>query len=231
MGRQRTVRPASARDSFATFLQTRRMKPEPSQLEAAGRQPCRSDQSRGRGVPIISDERWRVRRDSLVGLGIGILAGLVATEVTDRAQHVLWKATPASEKVREPSLEESSAGSAAVRLCQALGVEPNDRELGILKNLVHYGLGAGWGSLYGLMRRYSGMSPLGAGIATGSSLSLIIDEALNPALGITPPSSAYPASSHLRGYLTHLIYGLTIAVTAEALHRATMSLIPRAGRS
>jgi hypothetical protein len=172
-----------------------------------------------------------VNRNTLVDLGIGMLAGLLATKITDRAQHLLWKATPASEKAREPSTEGSSAQSAAALLCRAVGAEPNERELGVLKNIVHYGLGAGWGSLYSFMRRYSGMSPLGAGIATGSSLSLIIDEALNPALGITPPSSAYPVSSHLRGYLTHLVYGLAIAVTAEALHRATMSLTPQTGRN
>ena len=170
-----------------------------------------------------------MRTNLLTNLGIGILAGLVATKVTDRAQRALWKTTPASEKDEEPDVEGSSARSAASLLCRQFGIEPTERELRVLKNVVHYGLGAGWGSLYGLMRRYSGMTPVGAGFATGASLSLIIDEALNPALRITPPSSAYPVSSHVRGFVTHLVYGFSIALAAEGFHRAgrRMNLLQR----
>lgn len=165
-----------------------------------------------------------MRTNLLMNLGIGMLAGLFATKVTDRAQRALWKATPASEKDEEPNVESSSAQSAASLLCRHFGIEPTERELRILKNAVHYGLGAGWGSLYGLMRRYSGMTPIGAGFATGASLSLIIDEALNPALGITPPSRAYPVSSHVRGFMTHLVYGFSIALAAEAFHRTARQM-------
>lgn len=75
------------------------------------------------------------------------------------------------------------------------------------KSVVHYGLGATWGTLYQALRRSSGMRPVGAGLATGALLSLLVDEALSPGLGITPPSKAYPKSAHVRGFLTHLVYG------------------------
>ncbi len=77
----------------------------------------------------------------------------------------------------------------------------------------------GWGVSYALLRRQSRIRPLSAGIASGMSLSLLVDETASPLLGITPPNRAYPASAHLRGFIVHLVYGLTIAFTAEGLNR------------
>lgn len=152
--------------------------------------------------------------------GIALAAGYVATKVTDGAQGALWNATPATEKAREPAVAEtSSARSAAHLLCDWCGLEPTERRVARLKRALHYGLGLGWGTVYGLSRRRAGANPLAAGVLTGTSLSLIVDEALNPLLGITPPARAYPASSHLRGLLTHLIYGLAVAACAEPLYR------------
>jgi uncharacterized membrane protein YagU involved in acid resistance len=63
------------------------------------------------------------------------------------------------------------------------------------------------------------MQPLGAGILTGATLSLIVDEGLTPALGFSPPNRDYPALTHVRGFLNHLAYGAAVAVAAEALYR------------
>jgi uncharacterized membrane protein YagU involved in acid resistance len=161
-------------------------------------------------------------RDTAVDLAVGVAAGLVATRVTDRAQRALYRLTPPSEKAREPDFPQgSSAMVAAQKTVELLDVEPDEDGLKALKSAIHYGLGLGWGALYGLLRRYSQMTPIGAGTVTGASLSLIIDEALSPALGITAPSRCYPVSSHARGLLTHLIYGLVLAAVAEGLYRLT----------
>ena len=45
------------------------------------------------------------------------------------------------------------------------------------------------------------------------------NEALCPALGLSAPNRCYPASSHVRGFVTHLVYGLALAASAEALYR------------
>lgn len=47
-------------------------------------------------------------------------------------------------------------------------------------------------SYYCLMRRAAGMDSLGAGIATGTSMSIILDEFITPALGFSAPNRAYP---------------------------------------
>jgi hypothetical protein len=155
-----------------------------------------------------------------VDWAVALAAGYVATKITDQAQRALWQATPECEKAREPDVPDgSSARSAARLLCEWCSIEPTHERLSRLKTVVHYGLGLGWGSIYGFLRRRDSMRPLAAGVLTGTSLSLVIDEALNPLLGITPPAHRYPASSHARGFLTHLIYGLAVAAAAEGLHR------------
>lgn len=152
--------------------------------------------------------------------GIALIAGYLATRVTDRAQRALWRVTPDCEKAREPATRDQSSAQAAARLlCHWGHIEPTDARLRRLKKVVHYGLGLGWGGVYGWLRRNRRVDPLSAGVITGLSLSLVVDETLNPVLGITPPPQAYPTSSHLRGLATHLVYGLTVAVAAEGLHR------------
>ena len=68
------------------------------------------------------------------------------------------------------------------------------------------------------MRRSAGMETLGAGVATGLSMSIILDEVVTPAFGFSAPNKEYPTVTHLRGLLGHLVYGLTLAGTAEALY-------------
>lgn len=164
-------------------------------------------------------------RQMAVDLGAALAAGYVATRVSDRAQSLLYRMTPVSEKLREPDYPDCSTAEQAARMAaDSVGIARTRRRIGVLKSCIHYGLGMGWSAIYPPLRR-RGIGPLAAGVATGASLSLLVDEALCPALGITAPNSAYPPTSHARGVATHLVYGLAVAVAAETLHR----LIARAG--
>jgi uncharacterized membrane protein YagU involved in acid resistance len=78
-----------------------------------------------------------------------------------------------------------------------------------------------WGPLYCLLRRHGGMRPLGAGLVAGTALSLVVDEGLTPALGLSAPNRAYPAATHVRGFLAHLVWGAAAALAAEAAYRVT----------
>lgn len=160
------------------------------------------------------------RKSIYIDIAIGLAAGLIATKVSDQAQRALWKATPESEKAREPDMEVSSAHAAARLLCEWLGIKPDEREIRLLKTLIHFGLGATWATTYVVFRRYGKLSPSAAASATGASLAVFIDEGINTALGITPPATAYPASAHVRGLATHLVYGAAVAAADEALQRA-----------
>ena len=84
---------------------------------------------------------------------------------------------------------------------------------------MHHGLGMAWGPVYCLLRRRFGMRPLAAGLAAGAALSLVVDEGLTPALGLSAPNRAYPPATHLRGLVAHLVWGAAAALAAEAIHR------------
>lgn len=56
------------------------------------------------------------------------------------------------------------------------------------------------------------MNPLGAGVLTGLGLWLFVDEGANALFGLTPPPTAYPRETHVRGLVGHLAYGGTLGV-------------------
>lgn len=163
-------------------------------------------------------------RETTAEIAAGVIGGIVATQVNDFVEKVFWHATPEREKAREPETPDGSSADAAARmLLECAEDEPSDAQHKALKKIIHFGLGAGWGPLYCWLRRNTRMSPTAAGIASGVALSLIVDEALNPALRITPPPHAYPASSHVRGLVTHAVWGLVCGAVAEPLRRKLRS--------
>ena len=80
-----------------------------------------------------------------------------------------------------------------------------------------YTVGVAGGLLYVGLRRLLHLNPLVAGLISAMALFLVVDEGLTPALGLSAPDSAYPVSTHLRGFLGHLAYGAAAAATAEIL--------------
>jgi len=89
----------------------------------------------------------------------------------------------------------------------------------------HYGLGVGWGLIYPLLRRYTSWHPVTAGLSSGAAMSLLVDEALGPALGFTAPPLGYPLGAHLRGLAAHLVFGLAVAATVE-VGRGVLTRLP-----
>ncbi|MCA1694029.1 MAG: hypothetical protein LC749_04475, partial [Actinobacteria bacterium] len=69
------------------------------------------------------------------------------------------------------------------------------------------------------LRRHGGLGPFGAGLVTGAAMSLVLDEGVVPALGLSAANRDYPAFTHVRGFLAHLVYGAAAALAAEGLGR------------
>jgi hypothetical protein len=159
----------------------------------------------------------------LIDVAVGLFAGLVATWATDLAQGLLRRATPDSVRRQEARVSPgpSSSQVAARRIAERLGRPAEDRRLRPLARAVHHGLGMAWGPVYCLLRRHGGMRPLGAGLVAGAALSLVVDEGLTPALGLSAPNQAYPVATHVRGFLAHLVWGAAAALAAEAAYRLT----------
>ena len=173
----------------------------------------------------------RAQPPPLVDLAVGLAAGLVATWATDLARGPLRRATPEGAKRREARVSPgpSSSHVAARRIAERVGRPLDEDRLWPVAKAVHHGLGMAWGPVYCLLRRHGGLEPLGAGLVAGAALSLVVDEGLTPALGLSAPNRAYPAATHLRGFLAHLVWGAAAALAAEALYRLT-GTTPRPGR-
>ena len=172
----------------------------------------------------------RPRDTLLIDIGVGLLAGLVATKVTGLAQEALARPMPEGVKEHERRLRpEPTSRVAARKIAEGLGHRPEGRRLELATLAVHYGVGLAWGPVYSLLRRHARMRPLPAGLVTGAAMSLLVDEALTPALGFSAPNRAFPAITHVRGFLVHLVYGAAAALTAETIYRLTRT-VPRSGR-
>ncbi len=168
-----------------------------------------------------------LKRTLLADIGIGLLAGLVATKATGLAQEALAWPTPEGVKEREGQLRpEPTSRVAARKAAEGLGQPLEGRRLELATGAVHYGLGLAWGPVYGLLRRHGGMRPVPAALATGAAMSLLMDEVAVPALGFGPPNRAFPAVTHVRGFPHPLAYGAAAALTAEAAYRLTGTTPP-----
>ena len=164
----------------------------------------------------------RTTQTLLVDVAVGLAAGLVATKVYGLVQEAFYHSTPKNVRQEEERVRPApSSELAAEKTAESLGYSLDEPQRKLAGAAVHYGLGATWGPIYGLLRRHGGMQPLGAGILTGATLSLIVDEGLAPALGFSAPNQDYPALTHVRGFLNHLAYGAAVAVAAEAFYRFT----------
>ena len=77
---------------------------------------------------------------------------------------------------------------------------------------VHYGFRAFLGAIYGAAVELRPVTSAGFGTAYGAAVSL---EMAMPALGFSPPASEVATPTHLRGFLSHLVFGVSL----EALRR------------
>lgn len=156
-----------------------------------------------------------------VDITIGLSAGLIATLVTNLAQHPLKRMTPERVHRHEKRVRpgESSSLVAGQKLCNAMDIDPSPSRHEMSGKAIHLATGMGWGPVYGLLRRYAGLRPIHAALASGTAMSLILDESLVPALGLSAPNHHYPIFTRLRGFAAHLVFGAAVAVAAEGLGR------------
>lgn len=169
------------------------------------------------------------------GLLAGAAGGLAGTIAMTQFQKA-WRKT--SEKRRFGDLlreenpqraeaseqKEDATMKAAGKLARVAGRELSREERGKASPWVHYGFGTAMGALYGMAME---TSPRGVraqripffGSIFGSALFLGADEMAVPAMGLG--EAAKSPSSHLYGWASHMVYGLT----AEFVRRQVRSRI------
>jgi hypothetical protein len=158
------------------------------------------------------ETRELVTDAALVGV-----AGYGAAKVMGKATTFMYSQQTEEAKQQEKEASYGVAYDVAAKKTAALaGKELSQDQASKAGMAIHYALALGWVPVYMVARRRLGMTPFGAGAATGLSMAVLVDEIGNPLLGFTPPPQKYPLVSHLRGLAGHLVYGLAVAAIVEA---------------
>jgi len=149
-------------------------------------------------------------------LAVATSASYLATKAMELVSSRLYEREPAADRAREDAARPGPPYRiAAEKVAGLLGLTLSEPATERAALGFHYGLAASWAPLYPLLRRRAHLGPLGAGLATGASMSLLVDEGLTPLLGFSAPNRAYPLATHVRGFLAHLAFGLTLAGATE----------------
>jgi len=128
---------------------------------------------------------------------------LVTTAMFDRQDPKVTKREEKARPNNQPALT-----NLVDRLAEQTGAELTQEQSESLVSILHYALGVVPGAIYGVLRGV----PLARsvnGAFYGVALWAINDEYLNTRLGLAGPFDAYPAETHLRGLVGHLVLGIT----------------------
>ncbi len=151
----------------------------------------------------------RVVEGAMLGAAAGLAASWVMSEF-----HGAWKAS--SGEVEDG--EEPNTVKAADAVAEATVGEPvPNRYREPTGTAVHYAFGAFLGAIYGAAVELRPATKAGLGTAYGAAVSLVADEMAMPALGFSPPAPDVPASTHLRGFVSHLVFGVSLEAVRRLL--------------
>ena len=148
---------------------------------------------------------------------VAAAAGYAGTKAMEQAGTKLMALEPEEDRQREQEVRPGppfmlAADNVASRV---LGIDLDDQQREKVGMAFHYAAGLTWAPVYQLLRRRTRMGPVSAGLVTGASQSLILDETITPAIGASAPNREYPLATHLRGFAAHLAFGLAIAAVTE----------------
>jgi hypothetical protein len=161
-------------------------------------------------------------RTLVTDIALSAAAGYLGTKAMEPVSMKLYELEPAEARAREDAARPGAPYRiAAEKLSKVFGFELTEKQLDRLSLVFHYGLAIQWAPLYPLLRRRTNLSPVTAGLATGTAMSVVADELMTAAFGFSAPNLEYPLVTHLRGFAAHLAFGLAVAAVIEAGWRAT----------
>ena len=148
-----------------------------------------------------------VGRDVLAGA----VAGIAAIWVADKLDQAIYRAG-GRENIRKTEAARPGgmdpAHVLAKRTADAAGVDVGDPKNNAAGHTIHYGIAAGLGALYGLLR---GMAPgvsTGRGALYGLGAFIVQDEIGNTVMGTAGNPLNYPIRDHARGAAAHMLFGI-----------------------
>ncbi len=143
-------------------------------------------------------------------------SGEAASSVNNGEQEMEPKSQAGSESTNPT---EKVAG----KVVDVAGVElsPEGKKKG--GTVVHYAFGTLMGAAYGTALEYAPReyrrSPLRNGLLMGTALFAAADEIALPALHLTEGPTEVPASTHVYGLISHLVYGATAGLVTRRLRK------------
>ncbi len=150
----------------------------------------------------------------------GIAAGLAAAWIMNRFQDGWSAITSAGDGSDGDTGSEPATVKAADKLSNLTSGEPISRESREAAGAaVHYAFGSFLGGAYGLLSEIHPKTRAGFGMAYGAAVSLVADEIMVPATGLSPPPQEAPVSSHVYGFLSHLVFGATLEAVFRVIER------------
>jgi hypothetical protein len=143
---------------------------------------------------------------------------LLATYVMDGAASALYALTSDEDKAKERAAQAKPALSiAAERILAASGRDATDEALvGRVGNALHWAFGASSGALYGFLDATIPKFHRSYGVPLIVAL-IAFDEFGLAALGLAQTPEHYPAATHVRSVLAHLVYGAVLDVGYRGL--------------
>jgi hypothetical protein len=153
----------------------------------------------------------------------GAIAGLAATWAMGQVTSALYEAEGPDAQQRESDARggRTAYESAANKLARAAGVELSEQQQSQGGSLIHWITGTTAGAKYALLRQHWRPATAGYGAAYGLAFFLVIDEMLNPALGLTPGPASFPWQTHARGAVGHVTFGYVNESVLWLLDQAT----------
>lgn len=156
----------------------------------------------------------------------GAAAGVAAAFLMNCFQIAWGKASNALSS--DGSDDESSGESSTVKAVDKFQGMVSGRPLAdddrrVAGNLLHYGFGAVVGMIYSVAGRHFPQVRTGYGTAYGGAVAILADEMLVPAAGLAPPPTEAPASTHVYGFISHLVFGAALEGSRRLVERASKS--------
>ena len=153
-------------------------------------------------------------RPSLVREALaGLVAGLAASWAMNTFQSRLKEAIGDPDPPRE-----TSTAAAANRLAEASADAPLPKaERASAGTALHYAFGGALGLAYGVAGSVVPDVRAGFGTTYGAAVSLVADEIAVPLFGLSPPPQEVATVNHLRGFVSHLVFGLALEAGRRAI--------------
>jgi uncharacterized membrane protein YagU involved in acid resistance len=148
---------------------------------------------------------------------LAVSAGYAGTKAMEQFNLRTYDLESEEDREREEAVRPGPPPQLAAEqlASRVLGIDLDEDQAMKAGMVFHQLTGLSWTPVYLLLRRTLGWRPVAAGLATGASMSLIVDETLTPAIGASAPNPEYPVSTHVRAFVAHLVYGLTVAAVVE----------------